>query len=178
MFALGLKYFNTGMRAMITMAVQYMFKEIYQIPLMQSSAYISYINLPWTPKLLYGIITDVFPICGSGKRSYVILMGMLQSLFHALQLLLVARTLKTKCGLCCLRAWIRWVAHSWMWSSTASWWSTRVKTQLRAARSFKLIPGASTEPAESLAASFAATSSVQWQTLVLAFTSWPPSVHL
>jgi MFS family permease len=68
------------MRAMITMAIQYMFLEIYRIPPMQASAFISYINLPWTPKLLYGIITDVFPICGSGKRSYVFLMGMLQAL--------------------------------------------------------------------------------------------------
>jgi len=77
LFALGLQYFNTGMRSMITMAVQYMFLTTYRIPPMQASAYLSYMNLPWTPKLLYGIITDVFPICGSGKRSYVFVMVML-----------------------------------------------------------------------------------------------------
>lgn len=77
LFALGLQYFNTGMRSMITMAVQYMFLETYGIPPAQANAYLSYINLPWTPKLLYGIITDVFPICGSGKRSYVFIMGFL-----------------------------------------------------------------------------------------------------
>ena len=36
--------------------------------------------LPWTPKLFYGIITDTFPIFGSRKRSYIILMGSIQCL--------------------------------------------------------------------------------------------------
>ena len=34
--------------------------------------------LPWTPKLFYGIITDSFPICGSRKKSYIIIMSLLQ----------------------------------------------------------------------------------------------------
>ena len=34
--------------------------------------------LPWTPKLLYGVITDTFPICGSRKKSYLVLMGTTQ----------------------------------------------------------------------------------------------------
>lgn len=65
------------MRAMVTMAIQYLFKNEYGISPALSSAYLSYVNLPWTPKLLYGIFTDVFPICGSGKRSYIFLMGAL-----------------------------------------------------------------------------------------------------
>lgn len=36
--------------------------------------------LPWTPKIGYGIITDTFPICGSTKKSYIILLGMLYCL--------------------------------------------------------------------------------------------------
>jgi len=35
-------------------------------------------NLPWTIKILYGIFTDTFPICGSRKRNYIILMGIVQ----------------------------------------------------------------------------------------------------
>jgi hypothetical protein len=35
--------------------------------------------LPWTPKIVYGIFTDTFPILGSRKRSYLILMGLLQT---------------------------------------------------------------------------------------------------
>lgn len=57
-----------------------MFLNTYHISPALSSAYLSYVNLPWTPKLLYGIFTDTFPICGSGKRSYIFIMGMLQSL--------------------------------------------------------------------------------------------------
>ena len=34
--------------------------------------------LPWTPKLFYGIITDSFPIWGSRKKNYIIVMSMLQ----------------------------------------------------------------------------------------------------
>jgi MFS family permease len=39
----------------------------------------SIIALPWTPKLFYGIFTDTFPILGSSKRSYLILMGFIQT---------------------------------------------------------------------------------------------------
>jgi len=35
-------------------------------------------TLSWTPKLFYGIISDTFPICGTRKKSYIIVMGFLQ----------------------------------------------------------------------------------------------------
>ncbi len=35
-------------------------------------------TLSWTPKLFYGIISDTFPICGTRKKSYIMLMGLLQ----------------------------------------------------------------------------------------------------
>lgn len=38
-------------------------------------------NLPWTIKIVYGIFTDTFPIFGSRKRNYVILMGFIQGVF-------------------------------------------------------------------------------------------------
>ena len=37
------------------------------------------IALPWAAKLLYGIITDNFPICGSTKKNYLILLGTIGS---------------------------------------------------------------------------------------------------
>ena len=36
--------------------------------------------MPWSPKILYGFFTDTFPIFGSRKRSYLILMGALQAI--------------------------------------------------------------------------------------------------
>ena len=35
---------------------------------------------PWTPKICYGLITDTFPIFGSRKRSYLIIMGLVQTI--------------------------------------------------------------------------------------------------
>jgi MFS family permease len=36
--------------------------------------------LPWTPKIIYGIMSDTFPIFGSRKKSYLIIMGLLQTI--------------------------------------------------------------------------------------------------
>ena len=78
LLALGLQYFNTGLvLAMLSLATGYIFLNIYKLEPGKMSQLSSYISLPWVPKLLYGIITDTVPICGSGKRSYIFMMGML-----------------------------------------------------------------------------------------------------
>jgi MFS family permease len=68
------------MKSMIDMAMLYMFLNIYYLNPSQTTTYQSYVDLPWSPKIIYGIIMDCFPICGSGKRSYVFICGMLQGL--------------------------------------------------------------------------------------------------
>jgi hypothetical protein len=78
LFALAMQYFNTGMRSMIMLALNDLFLLRYGIPPLVASELISFIGLPWTLKLFFGIITDSFPICGSTKRSYVLIMGLLQ----------------------------------------------------------------------------------------------------
>jgi MFS-type transporter involved in bile tolerance (Atg22 family) len=40
--------------------------------------YMSIIHLPWTFKILYGIISDNLPICGTRRKSYLILMGLIE----------------------------------------------------------------------------------------------------
>jgi MFS family permease len=65
---------------------------------------LSYLSLPWTPKLLYGIITDCFPICGSGKRSYVFIMGMLQATACFCMAFFVFPTAGYVCGLACINS--------------------------------------------------------------------------
>jgi BT1 family len=37
------------------------------------------LSIPWAPKIFYGLFTDTFPICGSRKRNYIILMGLIQT---------------------------------------------------------------------------------------------------
>jgi MFS family permease len=78
LFALAMQYFNTGMRTAVILAIQDLFNSKYHVDPGKATLWLSYINLPWAPKLLYGILTDSFPIFGSTKRSYVLLMGVIQ----------------------------------------------------------------------------------------------------
>ena len=36
---------------------------------------VTIMSLPWAAKIFYGIVTDNFPICGSTKKNYLILLG-------------------------------------------------------------------------------------------------------
>ena len=46
--------------------------------------YMSIIHIPWSVKLLYGLISDNIPIAGTRRKSYIIIMGILQFLSLAL----------------------------------------------------------------------------------------------
>lgn len=64
------------MKVMLSLAFLDLFKTRYGLEPAQTQEMMSLIILPWTPKLLYGIISDTFPLFGSRKRSYIILMGL------------------------------------------------------------------------------------------------------
>ena len=36
------------------------------------------IGLPWSVKIIYGLTSDNIPICGTRRKSYIIIMGLLQ----------------------------------------------------------------------------------------------------
>jgi len=40
--------------------------------------YMSIIHLPWSVKLLYGLMSDNVPIMGTRRKSYIIIMGLIQ----------------------------------------------------------------------------------------------------
>ena len=40
--------------------------------------YISIIHIPWSFKILYGLISDNVPICGTRRKSWLIIMGIIQ----------------------------------------------------------------------------------------------------
>lgn len=73
--SLGLQYFNNGFDTIIKQAFKYRFLYKYGLAPGKSTQYAALISLPWTPKIVYGFFTDTFPIFGSRKRNYVILMG-------------------------------------------------------------------------------------------------------
>lgn len=80
MFAIAMQYFNSGMRSMIGLALLDLFAFRYKVGPAQAGLWLSYINLPWALKLLYGIFSDSLPIFGSTKRYYILLMGIIQFL--------------------------------------------------------------------------------------------------
>ena len=42
------------------------------------TVYMSMIHLPWSIKIVYGLMSDNVPIMGTRRKSYIILMGVLQ----------------------------------------------------------------------------------------------------
>ena len=78
LLALGLQYLNTGMKAMTTLAFLDLFRSQYQLEPTETQSLTAAMTLSWTPKLFYGIISDTFPIFGTRKKSYIMLMGFLQ----------------------------------------------------------------------------------------------------
>lgn len=68
----------------VTMGSQDYFKQHLQLNPVQITDLMAILSVPWSIKILYGIISDTVPICGSKRRSYVIIMGMVQclSLFY------------------------------------------------------------------------------------------------
>jgi MFS-type transporter involved in bile tolerance (Atg22 family) len=44
------------------------------------TVFMSMIHLPWSIKILYGLISDNVPIAGTRRKSYIVLMGVLQFL--------------------------------------------------------------------------------------------------
>ena len=77
LLALGLQYLNTGMKTMTSLAFLDLFKTKYMLEPSETQQLTAIMTLSWTPKLFYGIISDTFPILGTRKKSYIILMGFL-----------------------------------------------------------------------------------------------------
>jgi hypothetical protein len=81
LIVLCLNYFLQGFRVFLLFSIKDLFKQYMDLEPNQSQFYSALITLPWSFKILYGIISDNFPINGSRRRIYVILNGALQALF-------------------------------------------------------------------------------------------------
>jgi len=75
---LGLQYFNQGATSLVFLAQTSLFKDHYKLEPSNMQFLFSYIGIPWTTKIVYGIVSDNFPICGSHRRSYLIIGSLLQ----------------------------------------------------------------------------------------------------
>lgn len=75
---LAFQYFNQGGKSMMGLAQQDYFKTKLALEPGYIATLSSFIGLPWSVKLLYGMISDNVPLFGTKRKSYVVLLGLLQ----------------------------------------------------------------------------------------------------
>ena len=63
---------------MNSLATKNQFKEYMKLEPSQMQYYDSIIVSPWTVKIFYGLLSDNVKICGSKRKSYIIILGFLQ----------------------------------------------------------------------------------------------------
>lgn len=73
---LGVQYFSQGCKVLTYLAAANLFKDHYGLDPGYVQILNSFITLPWSFKILYGLISDNFPIFGSKRRSYCILLSL------------------------------------------------------------------------------------------------------
>jgi len=78
---------NHGMWIIANLAVKDYYKDYLGLDPGEMAIYISIIHIPWSFKILYGLISDNVPICGTRRKSYLVIMGFIQ--FIALMSLFV-----------------------------------------------------------------------------------------
>ena len=60
---------------MVLLAVQDLFKQYLKLDPGLMTGYTTLIGLPWSIKIIYGLISDNVPIAGTRRKSYIIIMG-------------------------------------------------------------------------------------------------------
>ena len=65
---------------MVSLASSDLFKAYYKLEPSHVQNIMSFIALPWSIKILYGLISDNFPICGSRRKSYLLIAALMQFL--------------------------------------------------------------------------------------------------
>jgi folate/biopterin transporter len=72
--------FNQGLASISELAVSYFFKDALKIEPAKLSQIMSFISIPWMIKPIFGLITDLLPMCGYRRKVYIILCGLLNVL--------------------------------------------------------------------------------------------------
>jgi len=70
---------SLGFAVFPSLAMSYFFKDTLKLDLAQMTFYNSILNFIWVMKPLFGFITDSYPICGSYKKSYLIIFSVVGS---------------------------------------------------------------------------------------------------
>jgi hypothetical protein len=68
---------SLGFATFPNMAMSFFFKDTLGLDVAEMSFYNSILNFIWVLKPLFGFITDSFAICGSNRRSYLIIFSLI-----------------------------------------------------------------------------------------------------
>ena len=74
----GIQYFNGGLKFLLFLALQDLLKNYYKLEPSQSQIYTMMIWMPFNFKFVYGVLADSISICGSRKKSWILLWGAVQ----------------------------------------------------------------------------------------------------
>ena len=69
---------NQGLWAMVLLSAQDYYKQYLYLDPGVMAGYMSMLSVTWSIKILYGLISDNFPIMGSRRKSYIIMAGIIQ----------------------------------------------------------------------------------------------------
>lgn len=75
---LGVQNINHGLWSVAVLSCQDLFKTYLKLDPGQMTVYMSLIHIPWSVKIVYGLLSDNVPIAGTNRKSYIILMGIIQ----------------------------------------------------------------------------------------------------
>ena len=73
----GVQYSNAGLKFLQTIALQDLFKNYYELEPSQTQLFITLVWVPWSLKLIYGVLADSIQICGSRKKAWIVLWGLI-----------------------------------------------------------------------------------------------------
>jgi hypothetical protein len=71
------------MKVLVLLAAAALFKNVYDIEPAKAQVLGTMAMLPWAFKLLYGIISDNYPIFGSKRRLYMIILSVIAGISMA-----------------------------------------------------------------------------------------------
>ena len=77
---LGIQYFNQGFSVLVSLATNDLFKTVYNLEPGEAQRLTGIIMMPWAIKILYGLISDNLPICGSRRKSYLFVAAMVYTI--------------------------------------------------------------------------------------------------
>jgi hypothetical protein len=74
---LGTQNINHGLWSVAVLSCQDLFKTYLKLEPGQMALYMSLIHIPWSIKIVYGLLSDNVPIMGTNRKSYIVLMGII-----------------------------------------------------------------------------------------------------